>query len=124
MLLSNMLFGQGPWTPWQMAAMGLLGFLAGVLCRSGLLPCRKWPLSVFGFLAVVGLYGGMMNLSSLLLSHLPVTPGSFLAFEMAGIGMDVVHGVSTFLFLFFLCRPMADKMERLKTKYGLFAGAA
>ena len=124
MLLSNMLFGQGPWTPWQMAAMGLLGFLAGVLCRSGLLPCRKWPLSVFGFLAVVGLYGGMMNLSSLLLSHLPVTLGSFLAFEMAGIGMDVVHGVSTFLFLFFLCRPMADKMERLKTKYGLFAGAA
>ena len=79
---------------------------------------------MFGFLAVVGLYGGMMNLSSLLLSHLPVTPGSFLAFEMAGIGMDVVHGVSTFLFLFFLCRPMADKMERLKTKYGLFAGAA
>lgn len=29
MLLSNFLFGQGPWTPWQMVAMGLVGFLAG-----------------------------------------------------------------------------------------------
>lgn len=27
MLVSNMLFGQGMWTPWQMFAMGLLGFL-------------------------------------------------------------------------------------------------
>ena len=31
MLVSNMLFGQGMWTPWQMFAMGLLGFLAGII---------------------------------------------------------------------------------------------
>jgi hypothetical protein len=37
MLTSNILFGQGPWTPWQMFAMGLIGFLAGVLFRKGLL---------------------------------------------------------------------------------------
>ena len=33
MLCSNMFFGQGPWTPYQMFAMGLIGFLAGVLFR-------------------------------------------------------------------------------------------
>ena len=35
MLASNMFFSQGPWTPWQMFAMGLIGFLAGVLFRKG-----------------------------------------------------------------------------------------
>ena len=35
--LSNFIFGQGPWTPWQMFAMGIIGFLAGVLFRKGLL---------------------------------------------------------------------------------------
>ena len=39
MLLSNVMYGQGPWTPWQMFAMGLCGFLAGVLYRRGL-PAR------------------------------------------------------------------------------------
>ena len=28
MLVSNMLFSQGPWTPWQMFAMGIIGWLA------------------------------------------------------------------------------------------------
>lgn len=35
MLCSNMLFGQGPWTPWQMFAMGLIGFLGGVCFHNG-----------------------------------------------------------------------------------------
>ena len=29
MLVSNMLFSQGPWTPWQMFSMGIIGWLAG-----------------------------------------------------------------------------------------------
>ena len=30
-LVSNFFLGQGPWTPWQMYAWGLVGYLAGVL---------------------------------------------------------------------------------------------
>ena len=30
-LISNFFFGQGPWTPWQMFAMGLIGFLSGII---------------------------------------------------------------------------------------------
>ena len=30
-VVSNMIFGHGPWTPWQMLAFGLVGFVAGVL---------------------------------------------------------------------------------------------
>lgn len=35
MLASNVLFSQGPWTPFQMFSMGIIGFLAGVLFRKG-----------------------------------------------------------------------------------------
>ena len=35
--VSNFFFGQGPWTPWQMFAFGIIGFLAGVLFRKGFL---------------------------------------------------------------------------------------
>lgn len=31
--VSNMFFGQGPWTPWQMFALGLLGFISGLVFR-------------------------------------------------------------------------------------------
>ena len=29
--VSNFIFGQGPWTPWQMFAFGIIGFLAGLI---------------------------------------------------------------------------------------------
>ncbi|WP_294440673.1 ECF transporter S component, partial [uncultured Slackia sp.] len=35
-LASNFFFGQGPWTPWQMYAWGLMGYLAGALAQTGL----------------------------------------------------------------------------------------
>ena len=40
MLVSNMLFSQGPWTPWQMFAMGLVGLIAGG-CSAGFLRGRE-----------------------------------------------------------------------------------
>jgi energy-coupling factor transport system substrate-specific component len=33
-LVSNFFFGQGAWTPWQMYAWGLVGYLAGVLAKT------------------------------------------------------------------------------------------
>lgn len=33
--VSNFIFGQGPWTPWQMFAWGMIGFLAGALEYTG-----------------------------------------------------------------------------------------
>lgn len=33
--ISNFVFGQGPWTPWQMFCWGMIGFIAGTLYRLG-----------------------------------------------------------------------------------------
>ena len=61
MLTSNMLFSQGPWTPWQMFAMGIIGFLAGVLFKKGWLRRTRMSLAIFGVFTAVIIYGGIMN---------------------------------------------------------------
>ena len=35
--VSNFIFGQGLWTPWQMFAYGITGFIAGLLARRGII---------------------------------------------------------------------------------------
>ena len=33
--------------------------------------------------------------------------------------MDIVHGLSTVVFLYFGSEPVLEKLDRIKTKYGL-----
>jgi energy-coupling factor transport system substrate-specific component len=60
-LISNFWFGQGPWTPWQMAAWGLCGILgAGLALVSR--NVGRWTLAAVCGLAAVG-YGAILNFS-------------------------------------------------------------
>lgn len=118
-LVSNMFFGQGPWTPWQMLAFGLIGFVAGALHQAHLVSAKRIPLSIFGFLSIFLIYGLIMNSASLLMYSSEITPAALAMFYISGAPMDLVHALSTVLFLFVLARPFLEKMERLKVKYGL-----
>ncbi|MBU5437892.1 ECF transporter S component [Tissierella sp. MSJ-40] len=40
--VSNFFFGQGPWTPWQMFCFGIIGFLAGILFKKGILKKKDY----------------------------------------------------------------------------------
>ncbi len=120
MLASNMLFSQGPWTPWQMFAMGIIGFLAGVLFKKGRLRHTRATLAVFGALAALLIYGGIMNsASALMVSPQSVTLNVLLAYYVTGLPMDLIHAASTVLFLLLAAKPMLNKLERIKVKYGL-----
>lgn len=119
MLVSNIFFGQGAWTPWQMFAAGIIGFLAGIVFRHGVLRPGRGILFVFGFAATVVLYGGVMNFSSLLLSHVELNVSSLLMFYAQGLPYDIIHAFSTAAFLFFFAEPMLDKLSRVQIKYGL-----
>ena len=119
MLVSNMLFSQGTWTPWQMFTMGIIGFIAGVLFRKGLLRRDRFSLSAFGALAVIIIYGGIMNPASIIMYQSHVTWEMLLASYISGFPMDIVHASATVIFLWFLSQPMLEKLDRIKTKYGL-----
>ena len=118
MLLSNLLFAQGPWTPYQMFAMGIIGFLAGLLFRRGLLRRSRVSLAVFGALAAIVVYGGIMNPVSALLWSQALNGAVLLTYYLSGFPMDLIQAIATFLFLWFAAEPMLEKLERIKVKYG------
>ena len=92
MLASNVLFSQGPWTPWQMFAMGISGFLAGVLFRKGLLRRTRSSMCVFGALCAIVVYGGIMNPASVLLwGGGSINAKMILTYYITGFPMDCIH---------------------------------
>lgn len=120
MLVSNILFSQGPWTPWQMFAMGIIGFIAGVLFKKGWLRRNRVSLAVFGAFTAVIIYGGIMNpAAAFMVSAESVSAKVLLAYYITGLPMDLVHAFGTVLFIMIAAEPMLEKMDRIKVKYGL-----
>jgi len=117
--VSNFLFGQGPWTPFQMLAWGLIGFFAGLLAANLLKSKSPVALSIYGFFAVFLLHGGITDLWTLL--GMTSTPTLAMALTVYGTGFlfNIILAVATVIFLLLLTRPMTEKIQRIQNKYGL-----
>lgn len=118
-MVSNMFMGQGPWTPWQMFTYGIIGFLAGILYQKGILKAKRTHLCIYGFLSVFFIFGGIMNPVSVLMGYGYINKMTLLASYLSGAPMDLVQAISTVVFLWFMSRPLLEKLERIKRKYGL-----
>ncbi len=116
--ISNMFFGQGPWTPWQMLALSVIGLLAGLLFRKNNFGKLRLPLALFGAFSAFVIYGGIMNPASVLIWQPHPEPEMFILAYLQGIPFDALHAASTFIFLLLLSAGMIDKIERVKLKYG------
>lgn len=120
MLLSNMLFSQGPFTPWQMFAMGIIGFLAGIIFKNVKIKKISIPLAIFGGISAIAIYGLIMNTySAITMSTEVLNLNSLLVYYVAGLPMDIMHAVSTVIFILLGAKPMLKILDRIKLKYGL-----
>lgn len=120
MLLSNVFFGQGPWTPWQMFAMGLIGFLSGFLYRRGILRCSRTSLCIFGAVAAVVVYGFLMNVSSAFTWYSnSLSVGVIVACCVNGLPMDLMQSAATAAFLWLFSAPLLGIIDRVRMKYGI-----
>lgn len=117
--LSNFFFGQGPWTPWQMFAFALLGFLAGAVYSARKKRPSRIRVTLFGFLTVLVLYGVLLDTSTVLMTTAYPTLSAFVATFAAGFPVNLLHASATALFLFFLFEPFADKFDRIRVTYGI-----
>lgn len=120
-LLSNAFFGQGAWTPWQMYAWGLVGYLGGAIASRGWLdegPRLAARLSVLGVAS--GLFYGLILNGWYVIAYVrPLAwPGVLAAFA-AGLPLDLVHGVATAGFLTAIWLPWGRQIRRVVAKYGL-----
>ena len=116
-LASNVFFGQGPWTPWQMYAWGLVGYVGGVLGERGLLD-RAPALYVWGFASGL-VYGLILNGYHVLGYVQPLTWESALLACAASLPLDVTHGIATVAFLAAIWLPWGRAIRRVVAKYGL-----
>lgn len=116
-VVSNFYFGQGPWTPFQMFAWGLIGFLAGLLAKR--LLESKVLLIIFGALSGV-VFSFIMDVWTTLWADGTFNIARFIASITTAAPFTVVYMVSNVIFLLLLTKPIGRKLQRLKTKYGIF----
>ena len=117
--ISNMYFGQGPWTPWQMFATAFIGFLSGLVFYQKEVRRHSLMVSVWGFFVTLLLYGGLMNFYAVLSYTDTLTKEIVLSTYSLGLPFDLIHAASTFVFLILLTKGMIEKLERIRVKYGI-----
>lgn len=116
-VISNVLFGQGPWTPFQMLAWGMTGFLGGLLGKRGLLS-KKWQLALYGLFAGM-IFSFVMDIWTVLSIGEPFRWSRYLTVLATAAPFTIIYGVSNAAFLVFLKDPIGKRLERIKKKYNL-----
>ena len=115
-LISNIWFGQGPWTPFQMLGFGLIGLIAGYLSRQ--LTKNLGLLIAYGVIAGAA-YSFIMDIWTVLWYSGGFNWKLYLAAIASAVPFTVTYAVSNVLFLLILGRPMGQKLARIKLKYGV-----
>lgn len=114
MLVSDIFFGQGPWTPWQMLAMGLIGMLSGLVGKIKLVREKTVFLCVLGALFAIVIFGGIMNPASVIMYQPDINAKMLLYSYVAGFPVDCVQAAATVIFLAIGAKPFLRRLERLK----------
>lgn len=109
---------------WRVYVFGALGLLAGVFLQRKRMPVDSLSLTVFTLFTTVIIYGGIMNLAAMFTSS--GIPGNNISFQtlrllyVSGLPYDIYHGVTAAICMFVIGRPMIEKLERIKIKYGIY----
>lgn len=122
-LTSNFFFGQGMWTPWQMFAWGLVGYVGGALACAGAFDradgtVRMPALLTYGFASGL-LYGVVINAYDIIGFVQPLTWAGVVARLATAVPFDITHGLATCVFLAALYKPWCRRINRVVVKYGL-----
>ena len=113
-LASNFFFGQGPWTPWQMAAWGATGMVGAGLAHLTRGRLGRWPLAIvcavcgYAF-AVIQDVGDWVNFSDHSVAQLAVYVGR-------GTGFDLIHAAGCLLFALALGPALMASISRFTAR--------
>lgn len=119
MLLSNFIFGQGMWTPFQMLGMGMTVFLCAVIFRSFKIK-NTVVLGVISGVVCFVVYGLIVDLSSVLMMTASFDFKSIFSIYLSGMPFNAIHAVTTAVLVALIQPAAGESLQRVKTKYGLF----
>jgi energy-coupling factor transport system substrate-specific component len=112
-LISNLFFGQGPWTPWQMLAWGVIGAVGGLLGLRGRRP-RRWELVVVGAVGAVA-FDWFVSLWMYLAFTARTWP-ALVALYAQGLVFDASHAAATVLFAALFGVQMVELIARFRRR--------
>lgn len=116
-ITSNILFGQGPWTPFQMFTWGMLGYIAGWLGKTKWME-TKFGLILYGIVAGV-LFSFIMDIWTVISFDSGFSWTRYLAAAGTALPFTATYALSNVIFLLLLTKPIGEKLERMKVKYGI-----
>lgn len=117
-IISNIFFGQGPWTPYQMLAWGLIGMLAGLPGLKMLLR-KKVPLAIFGVFSGI-FYTVVLNIWSVISIDSTWNWSRYLTAFGTSAPITAVYMISNVVFLLLTIKPIGEKLNRMQIKHGIF----
>lgn len=116
-VVSNFFLGQGPWTPWQMYAWGMMGMTAGLL-RNTWWMGQMWGKLIFGF--VWGyLFGWFMNMWIIVGNIEALSWTYVIGIYVSSLYFDLAHALSNVFFLAVFGAAWIKILQRVQRKYGL-----
>jgi energy-coupling factor transport system substrate-specific component len=114
-LISNFWFGQGPWTPWQMAAWGLCGILGAALAL-GTRNVGRLTLAAVCGLAALG-YGAILNFSLVVSYGGEVSWAHFVYYEARAIPFEIAHASGNIVFALVAGPAMIRMLIRFRERF-------
>ena len=109
---------------WRVYAGGLLGLIAGIIVQRKRLPIDNITLTIFTFFVAIIIYGGIMNMAAMFTATgLPggdISWNTLRVLYVSGLPFDIYHAVTAALSMFVIGKPMIEKIERIKLKYGIY----
>lgn len=114
-LVSNFWFGQGPWTPWQMAAWGLCGILGAALAL-GTRNVGRLTLAAVCGLAAVG-YGAILNFSLMATYGGELSWQRFWIFEGRAVPFEIAHAAGNVAFALVAGPAMVRMLIRFRERF-------
>ncbi len=117
-LTSNLFFGQGPWTPWQMVAWGLVGLMGAVLARVGGRDMGRVPLALWCGAAGFG-FGAIMDLSTWVNFAGDRTLDRYLAIAGLSLPWNVAHAIGNVVFFLAFGPLLVRSLERFRSRFAI-----
>jgi energy-coupling factor transport system substrate-specific component len=115
-LASNLFFGQGPWTPWQMVGWGAVGVGGALLARAAGRELGR--MSLAAACAVAGLaFGAVMNLHLWVMYSGDHTAAKLAAVFATSLPFDLVHAVANVVFCLAFGPALVRALARYRTRF-------
>jgi len=114
-LVSNFWFGQGPWTPWQMAGWGLCGVMGAALAL-GVRNAGRFALAATcGFAGIF--YGALLNFSLMATYGGDLSLRHFLVLEARALPFEVAHVLGNVVLALVAGPAMVRMLVRFRERF-------